>query len=183
MSRRVDESKEVKMAKFAHFVLRAKDLGETVAWYKTVLGLTVQHENPNIVFLTYDDEHHRLAIVQAQNSEEVPGGVAGVDHVAYTLETFEDLLATYKRLKREEILPVWSINHGMTTSLYYEDPNNLRVEFQVDNFETKEEANAYIHGEAFAQNPIGVAFDPEKLMARFENGDSIEELVQLGSAP
>ena len=74
--------------------------------------------------------------------------------------------------------PVWRFN-----ALYYEDPNNLRVEFQVDNFETKEEANAYIHGEAFAKNPIGVAFDPEKLMARFENGDSIEELAQLGSAP
>ena len=182
MSRRIDQFKEVKLAKFAHFVLRAQDLGKTVAWYKNVLGLSVQHENPNLVFLTYDDEHHRLAIVQAQNLEEVPRGAAGVDHVAYTLETLEDLLALYKRLKGEEILPVWSVNHGMTTSLYYEDPNSVRVEFQVDNFETKEELNAYIHGEAFAKNPIGVAFDPEKLMARFENGDSMEELVQLGSA-
>ncbi len=182
MSRQVDEFKEVKLSKFAHFVLRAQDLGKTVAWYKTVLGLTVQHENPNIVFLTYDDEHHRLAIVQAQNLEEVPGGVVGVDHVAYTLETLEDLLTLYKRLKGEQILPVWSINHGMTTSLYYEDPNKFRVEFQVDNFETKAELNAYIHGDAFARNPIGVTFDPEKLVARFENGDPLEELVQLGSA-
>ena len=67
--------------------------------------MSVQHENPNLVFLTYDDEHHRLAIVQAQNLEEVPRGAAGVDHVAYTLETLEDLLALYKRLKGEEILP------------------------------------------------------------------------------
>ena len=182
MSRCVDELKEVKLEKLAHFVLRAQDLDKTVAWYKTVLGLTVQHENPNIVFLTYDDEHHRLAIVQAPNLEEVPGGAAGVDHVAYTLETLEDLLVLYKRLKGEEILPVWSINHGMTTSLYYEDPNRLRVEFQVDNFETKKELNAYIHSDAFAQNPIGVVFDPEKLVERFEKGDPIDELVQLGSA-
>ena len=182
MSRCVDELKEVKLEKLAHFVLRAQDLAKTVAWYKTVLGLTVQHENPNIVFLTYDDEHHRLAIVQAPNLEEVPGGAAGVDHVAYTLETLEDLLVLYKRLKGEEILPVWSINHGMTTSLYYEDPNRLREEFQVDNFETKKELNAYIHSDAFAQNPIGVVFDPEKLVERFEKGDPIDELVQLGSA-
>jgi hypothetical protein len=94
----------------------------------------------------------------------------------------EDLLVLYKRLKGEEILPVWSINHGMTTSLYYEDPNRLRVEFQVDNFETKKELNAYIHSDAFAQNPIGVVFDPEKLVERFEKGDPIDELVQLGSA-
>ena len=51
------------------------------------------------------------------------------------------------------------------------------------NFETKEELNAYIRGKAFAENPIGVNFDPEKLIERFESGDPLEELVQLGSAP
>ena len=44
MSRKVDEKKQVKLAKFAHFVLRAKDLNKSVAWYKTVLGLDVQHQ-------------------------------------------------------------------------------------------------------------------------------------------
>ena len=183
MSRKVDEKKQVKLAKFAHFALRAKDLNKSVAWYKTVLGLDVQHQNPMLVFMTYDDEHHRLAIVQAQNKDQVPKGAAGVDHVAYTLDSLEDLLVLYKRLKGEGILPVWPINHGLTTSLYYEDPDGIRVEFQVENFETKEELNAYIRGEAFAENPIGVYFDPEKLIERFESGDPLEELVQLGSAP
>ena len=137
MSRKVDEKKQVKLAKFAHFVLRAKDLNKSVAWYKTVLGLDVQHKNPMLVFMTYDDEHHRLAIVQAQNKDEAPKGTAGVDHVAYTLDSLEDLLVLYKRLKGEGILPVWPINHGLTTSLYYEDPDGIRVEFQVENFETK----------------------------------------------
>ena len=40
-----------------------------------------------------------------------------------------------------------------------------------------------IRGKAFAENPIGVNFDPEKLIERFESGDPLEELVQLGSAP
>ena len=53
---------------------------------------------------------------------------------------------------------------------------------EVENFETKDELNAYIRGESFAENPVGVNFDPEKLIERFENGDAIEELVQLGSA-
>ena len=183
MSRKVDEKKQVKLTKFAHFVLRAKDLNKSVAWYKTVLELDVQHQNPMLVFMTYDDEHHRLAIVQAQNKDQVPKGAAGVDHVAYTLDSLEDLLVLYKRLKGEGILPVWPINHGLTTSLYYEDPDGIRVEFQVENFETKEELNAYIRGEAFAENPIGVNFDPEKRIERFEIGDPLEELVQLGSAP
>jgi hypothetical protein len=36
--------------------------------------------------------------------------------------------------------------------------------------------------EAFAANPIGVVFDPEKLAARYEQGDPIEELLQQGAA-
>ena len=34
----------------------------------------------------------------------------------------------------------------------------------------------------FQENPIGVTFDPEKLLSRFENGDPIEDLVLQGSA-
>ena len=106
----------------------------------------------------------------------------GLDHVAYTLNSLEELLSTYKRLKGEGIVPVWPINHGLTTSMYYEDPDGLRVEFQVENFDTKNELQAYMHSGAFAENPIGVEFDPEKLLERFENGDPIEELLKQGAA-
>ena len=173
----------IKPAKFAHFVLRCRDLGKSVAWYETVLGMERVYGNDFIVFMTYDDEHHRMAMVQARNTDTLPQGAAGLDHVAYTLPSLGDLLATYKRLKGEGILPVWPINHGLTTSLYYADPDGNRVEFQVENFATKDELNAYIRGEAFAQNPIGVEFDPDKLLARYEAGDAIEELAKQGSAP
>ena len=181
MLRNLDKNKKLGSVTFAHFVLRAKNLSKSVSWYQTVLGMKIQHGNPQIVFLTYDDEHHRLAIVQAPSLEEVPKGSAGVDHVAYTLESLEDLLSLYLKLKGQEVMPVWSINHGLTTSLYYEDPDRNRVEFQVENFNTKEELNTYITGTAFAENPIGVNFDPEKLAHRFKNGDPMEELLQLGS--
>ena len=102
--------------------------------------------------------------------------------MAYTLESIEDLLITYKRLKQADILPVWPINHGLTTSIYYADPDGNRVEFQVENLATKKELNAYMASEAFAENPIGVGFDPDRLLERFENGDPIEELLKQGAA-
>jgi hypothetical protein len=39
-----------------------------------------------------------------------------------------------------------------------------------------------MRSEAFAENPVGVGFDPEKLLARYENGDPLEELLQQGAA-
>ncbi len=172
----------IKPAAFAHFVLRCSDKAASADWYAKVLGMEIVHENPMIAFMTYDDEHHRIALVQVNFEGEVPRGAPGLDHVAYTLNSLEDLLTTYKRLKGEGIVPVWPINHGLTTSLYYEDPDGNRVEFQVENYGTKEELNGFMRSEAFAANPIGVDFDPDKLLARYENGDPLEELVQQGSA-
>lgn len=182
MSRTVDTA-PIKPGKFAHFVLRVSDMQKSVDWYTTVLDMDVVHANPMLTFLTYDDEHHRLALVQTNFKGEVPKGAPGLDHVAYTLESLGALLGTYKRLKLAGIEPVWPINHGLTTSLYYADPDGNRVEFQVENLPTRAELNDFMRSEAFAANPIGVEFDPEKLLARYENGDPLEELVLQGSAP
>ncbi len=181
MSRNVDPQLAVK-PKIAHYVLRASDLQQSIDWYGAVLGMQVVHRNPQICFLTYDDEHHRMALVQTPVTEAAPKGSPGLDHVAFTLGSLEELLATYKRLKAKDILPVWPINHGLTTSLYYEDPDGNRVEFQVENLATMEELQQFMRSDAFAENPIGVGFDPEKLLARYENGDPIEELLMQGSA-
>ena len=111
-----------------------------------------------------------------------PALAAGTDHVAFTHADLGDLLYTYVRLERANIEPYWCINHGPTTSLYYRDPDGNGVELQHDNFPTKEALNTWMRSDAFAKNPIGVAFDPEKLIARYENGDPVEELVKQGSA-
>jgi catechol-2,3-dioxygenase len=182
MSRSLDSETLIKPAKFAHFVLRVRSLDESIAWYQTVLGMEMVHRSTKIAFMTYDDEHHRIALVETPVQVETPPGAPGLDHVAYTLESLGDLLATYRRLKSKGILPAWPINHGLTTSLYYADPDGNRVEFQWEHFETPRELRGFMESEAFAKNPIGVGFDPEKLAARYENGDPIEELAKQGSA-
>jgi len=182
MPRTLDATTVIRPAKFAHFVLRVRDLAESIQWYQTVLGMEIVHHAGMIAFLTYDDEHHRLALAQTPVAAEAPRGAPGLDHVAYTLSSLGDLLATYKRLAAKGIKPVWPINHGLTTSLYYEDPNGCRVEFQVENFTTPGELRGYMESAAFAKNPIGVTFDPDVLVKRYENGDPIEALLQQGAA-
>jgi catechol-2,3-dioxygenase len=169
--------------KLAHFVVRSNRYEETVRWYETVLGAKPVFGNPFLTFLTYDDEHHRIAVVNLPDLENASPKAAGIDHVAFTLATLEDLLHTYRRLRREGIVPYWCINHGPTTSMYFRDPNGIQVELQVDNFASTDELMGWMRSGAFAKNPIGVEFDPDVLGARLDRGDPVEELVLQGSAP
>jgi len=176
-------SQRITPAKFAHFVLKTANFDAVIGWYSTVLQARVAHRNDFIAFLTYDDEHHRVAVINTPGAPAPDEAAVGVHHVAYTYAGLGELLATYRRLKARGIEPARCINHGPTTSMYYRDPDGLRVELQVDNFATMDEANAYLAGPDFAANPIGVLFDPEDLIRDYEAGASLAELVKRPPLP
>ncbi|MFI5364635.1 MAG: VOC family protein [Candidatus Binatia bacterium] len=167
----------------AHIVRRTSRFDAMLSWYQTVLGAEVVHSDGMLAFLSYDAEHHRIAIAQIPGLEEPPPMAAGTDHVAFTYADLGDLLYTYARLERAGIEPYWCINHGPTTSMYYKDPDGNRVELQVDNFPTAEQTNHWMRSGAFAANPIGVVFDPQELLARYRAGEPIEKLTAQPPLP
>ena len=179
---RPDTSERTSPQKFAHVVLKASNFDAVIAWYAAVLNARVVFRSDFIAFLTYDDEHHRVAVINAAGSPAPDEAAAGVHHIAYTYAGLGELLATYRRLKAAGIEPVRCINHGPTTSMYYRDPDGLRVELQIDNF-PMEEANAYFTSPEFAENPIGVIFDPEQLIREWEAGVPVENLVRRPPLP
>jgi catechol 2,3-dioxygenase-like lactoylglutathione lyase family enzyme len=166
----------VSPVKLAHMVLRTSRFGEMIAWYKTALGAHPVFENELLAFLTYDQEHHRVAILKVSNLADQTEGAAGVHHVAFTYATLADLLSNYERLEALGIKPVFVINHGPTTSLYYADPDHNQLEFQVENFATVEDSTAFFYSAEFAENPIGVEFDPQELLRRLRAGEAEQEL-------
>ncbi len=101
----------------------------------------------------------------------------GLHHVAFTFGSMGDLLDTYERLKGLGIRPFFCVNHGPTTSMYFRDPDGNRIELQIDNFATAEEGQAWMKTPAFDQNPIGVEYDPDHLVARYRGGVPVAELV------
>ncbi|MBS0224437.1 MAG: VOC family protein [Proteobacteria bacterium] len=176
--RRPLDSKPVAPSLFAHFVLRTANKKALVDWYCTVLAAHKVFENDYISFVTYDDEHHRVAFVEMPGLRKAPDDAWGLAHVAYTFADLGQLLATYRRLKAEGIVPVRTINHGPTVSMYYKDPDGNQVELQVDAFHTKREAVGYFHSAPFADNPIGVLFDADRMLADFEAGVPEDDLLR-----
>jgi catechol 2,3-dioxygenase-like lactoylglutathione lyase family enzyme len=84
-------------SKFAHVVYRTRRFDEMVDWYRQVFEADVQHKDPMLAFLTYDEEHHRFAFVNLSALKPTgepagPRADIGVDHVAYTYANLGDLL-------------------------------------------------------------------------------------------
>lgn len=173
--------------KLAHIVMRTPDIKPFSDWYKTVLNASAAYESldthPKLCFLTYDEEHHRLAIFEDDKVQTRAAGYHGpLDHVAFTYASIEDLITTYKRLARLGIKPFWPIHHGSTISIYYLDPDGNRVELQYDTMST-EEAIDFTASAEFRDNPIGVIFDPDELVSRVENKEDIAAIHQRPPLP
>jgi catechol-2,3-dioxygenase len=173
----------VRPLKFVHVVYRTRRFAAMVRWYQKVFDAKVQYENPALAFLTYDAEHHRFAfanleVLQPNAGEKDRRGVIGVDHVAYTYASVNDLLENYAQLKAQGIRPYWCVHHGITVSMYYADPDGNQMEFQVDCFASNEEANAFMEGPHFAANPIGVEYDPEEWLEKVRAGTPVSEFLR-----
>lgn len=170
----------VSPVKLAHVVLktRASQFKAMVSFYKTFLSAHAVHENEFMSFLTYDSEHHRIAIVALPNIISPPvRSASGLMHIAFTFSSLTDLALAYKQRKANGMEPYWCVNHGPTTSLYYRDPDGNEVETQVDNFEDPEEATRMMESAEFRENGIGADFDPEELCRKLESGED-EEIIK-----
>jgi catechol-2,3-dioxygenase len=164
--------------KLAHVVLFSAQKDALRDWYLKVLSARVQLDSELVAFLAYDDEHHRIAIAQIDDAKAPTPPATGLAHIAFTFTKLDDLLQTFDDLRNDGIEPVWTVNHGLTTSIYYADPDGNNIELQVDNFATSEEGNAYLRSDRFAANPIGVSFDPQTYLTRLRNGEPSDWLIE-----
>jgi catechol-2,3-dioxygenase len=167
--------------KFAHIVLKTSRFAEMLDWWKVFLEGEARHENRFISFISYDDEHHRIAIVNLPDLEDRAANACGTEHFAFTYASLEDLFGQYERMKARGVSPYWTINHGMTLSAYYRDPDGNQVETQFDSM-TMEQADEFMAGPLFAANPIGINVDFEQLIERFRSGASVETITDYATA-
>ena len=168
--------------KLSHIVLQTNRRREMIEWYCTVLGAEILYEAERISFISYDDEHHRVAFLDPGRLVDHRPDETGLHHVAFTYAGLAELVDNYLRLREIGVLPQHCVNHGVTTSMYYRDPDGNQVELLVDNFATAAEGNAYMRGRSASdKNPVGVPYDPEDLVKQVRAGLRIEELVSINA--
>jgi catechol-2,3-dioxygenase len=162
-----------------HVNFKTTRLQEMVEWYGTVVGLKPLFIFPGGAWMSNDAANHRVALLAVPSLTDDPEKLThtGLHHSAFEYDSIDGLLDNYVRLKELGFLPHVTIDHGMTTSFYYVDPDGNSVELQYDNFGDWAKSSEFVRSSPeFAQNPIGVVIDADKMVQARQQGASAEEL-------
>jgi len=115
-----------------HAVLYVRDIAQSVGFYGGVLGFTSVLELPGAVFLRApaSTNDHDLGLFQVgpeAAASPAGRGAVGLYHLAWELETLDDLEDHQQRLADAGAL-IGASDHGSTKSLYAKDPDGLELE-------------------------------------------------------
>lgn len=171
--------------KFHHFNLKTTRLQEMIDWYSTLVGAEVLFQDAVGAWLSNDEANHRIALLAFPGFVDDPEKDmrTGLHHSAFEYDSFEDLNASYLRLRAAGIEPDICLDHGMTYSYYYKDPDGNHVELQCDVFGDWAKSAEWMRASAeFHANPIGVFVNPALVADAAAAGASFEEIHQRSMA-
>jgi catechol-2,3-dioxygenase len=164
---------------FHHVNLKTTRLLEMIDFYRTLVGAEVIFQDQVGAWLSTDDANHRIALLAFPNFVDDPDKETrtGMHHSAFEYASFDQLNSNYLRLKDQGITPALCLDHGMTLSYYYADPDGNNVELQVDCFGDWQGSREWMRSsEEFKANPIGQFVDPEQIAADRSAGLSFDEI-------
>ena len=114
-----------------HVNIYVRNAEKSKAWYENLLGLHTYEYRPGwAAFMSADEEQsHEVALMQLGDDAPLQQKrQVGLNHMAWRLETLDDLKDFYKKIKKEG-QPIDHIaDHGISLGIYLRDPDGNGVE-------------------------------------------------------
>ncbi len=130
-----------------HLVLNVSDVARSTAFYRDVVGFQVARYAPdgNRTFLTCGEMHHNLALFKAPAGVQPrQKGQIGLNHFAFKVENYQALQQAHQRLSAANAVIDRAVDHGMSLSVYFHDPDGIMMELFCDTFDTQAEGLAFM---------------------------------------
>lgn len=124
----------MKVKSLGHVVIKVSNQKRAEEFYNGILGLPIvaRFEGREMSFFSLGD-HHDFAIAAVGEDAARPdeNGI-GLQHVAFKIgDDLDDLKKAKTELEAAGI-EVRPVNHGVTKSLYFHDPDGNRLEVYID---------------------------------------------------
>ncbi|HEV7156828.1 MAG TPA: VOC family protein [Caulobacteraceae bacterium] len=124
----------MKIQSLGHVVLKVSDLARAEAFYAGVLGLPLcarmDQGGPKMAFFSLGN-HHDFAVLEVGGEAATASG-PGLHHVAFKIGDDLDHLREAKSVLEGAGIAVTPIDHEVTKSLYFHDPDGNEIEVYVD---------------------------------------------------
>ena len=126
----------MKIKALGHVVLRVADRSRAEQFYNGVLGLPIcaryDDRGPKMTFFSLGN-HHDFAVmeVSGEGSTQAESAV-GLHHVAFNIGTNLDELREARAKLEAAGVKTTPIDHEVTKSLYFADPDGNGIEVYVD---------------------------------------------------
>ena len=123
----------MKIESLGHVVLKVSNLEKSKDFYHKLLGLPISAESKEwrMIFFTLGS-HHDFAIIEIGSEAEKNFQGVGVDHFAFRIRGDKDDLYDAKKELEAAGVEIDPINHHVSFSLYFSDPDGNRLEVYVD---------------------------------------------------
>ena len=149
-----------------HVNLHVRNAEKSRQWYEDLLGLHTYTIRPGwAAFMSADlDQSHEIAPVEVGDDAEGPReGQVGLNHMAWRMETLDDLKELYHRIKDKNV-PIKQVSdHGVSLGIYITDPdgNGIEVYYEAPRNEWHSQENIF-GGETMAQGRFPGPWDEWK---------------------
>jgi len=120
--------------RLGHVVLKMRDLEKAKGFYRDILGMKITEERADFgVFFRFEDYHHDIAVFKVDDDAVPPEqNQVGLSHLALVTDNLESVKAMYRRLKAHDVPIVRTVDHGVTKSVYFKDPEGNELEIYCD---------------------------------------------------
>ncbi|MGB7600243.1 MAG: VOC family protein [Candidatus Sulfotelmatobacter sp.] len=121
--------------RIGHVHLKVADLQRSLKFYAGVLGLEVtQRYGDGAVFLSAGGYHHHIALNtwESLGGEPPPPGTTGLYHTAIVYPSRAALAIALRRVLAAKIPLQGAADHGVSESIYLNDPDQNGVELYCD---------------------------------------------------
>jgi len=126
----------MKINALGHVVLRVTDLARAERFYNGLLGLPIcarYDENGFKMAFFSLGNHHDFAVMEVSGEGSSKSGSAvGLDHVAFNIGKNLDELRDAKAILEAAGIKPTPVDHEVTKSLYFHDPDGNGVELYID---------------------------------------------------
>jgi catechol 2,3-dioxygenase len=123
--------------RIGHVVIKVRNLERSKQFFTEVLGLKLMMELPKLkmaFFASNGRDHHEIACAEVgAEADRQHAKQIGLQHIAFRLRDEEHLRAAYQQLKDKQVPIDFTVDHGITKSVYFRDPDGLLFEVYCDN--------------------------------------------------